>query len=141
MTALGLTIFVDDGGVMNDNSVRGPQWQRLVSEFFAPRLGGHQESWALANRNIIADEPWHMILEGFAREPQQGFQKYNDDYLWEWLRSMCQLVGVTCPERSEAVALATEANSYITRKIHSDFPGAADAIKGRYPLRSRKRKI
>ncbi len=32
-------ILLDDGGVMNDNRLRGEQWQRLVGEFFAPRLG------------------------------------------------------------------------------------------------------
>ena len=35
-----LIIFLDDGGVMNDNNTRALQWQRLVSEFFAPLLGG-----------------------------------------------------------------------------------------------------
>lgn len=35
-----LTIFVDDGGVMNDNRLRAPQWRRLLGEFFPPRLGG-----------------------------------------------------------------------------------------------------
>ena len=26
-----LTIFLDDGGVMNDNALRGPEWQRLAT--------------------------------------------------------------------------------------------------------------
>ncbi len=40
-----LTIFLDDGGgVMNDNEVRGPQWQRLVGEYFSPTLGGAPEA-------------------------------------------------------------------------------------------------
>ncbi len=33
-------LFIDDGGVLNDNALRGPQWQRLVAEFFVPALGG-----------------------------------------------------------------------------------------------------
>ena len=28
--ALGLTIFLDDGGVMNDNALRAVQYRRLV---------------------------------------------------------------------------------------------------------------
>jgi hypothetical protein len=28
-------LFLDDGGVMNDNALRGPQWQRWVARIFA----------------------------------------------------------------------------------------------------------
>ena len=33
-------IFLDDGGVINDNSLRAVQWPRLVGEHFSKRLGG-----------------------------------------------------------------------------------------------------
>lgn len=124
-----LTIFIDDGGVMNDNSLRGAQWRRLVGEFFAPRLGGDQESWARANWTIVADEPWLKILRRFEVQPQLGFQKYHEDYLWEWLRNMCDRVGVAFPHRAEAVSMATEASAYITRRVHSAFPGAVEGIR------------
>ena len=129
MTASRLTIFIDDSGVMNDNSLRGHQWQRFVGEFFAPLLGGDQESWARANRAIVTDEPWLMILKKFEKQPQRGFQKYHDDYLWEWLRSMCDRIDVAFPDRAEAVSMATEAHAYITRRVHSAFPGAVEAIR------------
>jgi hypothetical protein len=29
-------LFLDDGGVMDDNTLRVPQWQRPLSEFFPP---------------------------------------------------------------------------------------------------------
>ena len=41
--ATRLMVFLDDGGVMNDNNERGLQWQRLVSEYFVPLLGGPRE--------------------------------------------------------------------------------------------------
>ena len=44
-------IFIDDGGVLNDNALRGQQWPGLVAEFFAPRLGGWPKAWAEANVN------------------------------------------------------------------------------------------
>jgi phosphoglycolate phosphatase-like HAD superfamily hydrolase len=56
-------IFLDDGGVMNDNAVRGSQWQRLVAEFFAPRLGGDPAAWAEANK-VVATE----LFQGYVRE-------------------------------------------------------------------------
>jgi hypothetical protein len=30
-------ILIDDGGVMNDNDLRGHQWKGLCGQFFAPR--------------------------------------------------------------------------------------------------------
>ncbi len=124
-----LTIFIDDGGVMNDNALRAVQWRRLVGEFFAPRLGGDQVSWARANWAFIADEPWLMVLRMFEEQPQLGFQKLHENYLWEWLRSMCDRVGVVFPDRAEAVSMATEASAYITRRVHSAFPGVVEAIR------------
>jgi len=47
------TLFIDDGGVMNDNLLRAPQWRRLIAEFFIPRLGGTAEAWHDANQLII----------------------------------------------------------------------------------------
>jgi hypothetical protein len=46
-------IFLDDGGVMNDNRLRAEQWQRMVGEFFAPILGGSTTAWAEANRVVM----------------------------------------------------------------------------------------
>ncbi len=51
-----LVVFLDDGGVMNDNRMRGPAWQRLVAEYFAPRLGGEPAAWAAANRVAVERE-------------------------------------------------------------------------------------
>src|SRR5258708_29032402 len=52
--AARLMVFLDDGGVMNDNRTRALQWQRLVSEYFVPLLGGPAEAWSRANR-VVAD--------------------------------------------------------------------------------------
>lgn len=52
-------IFLDDGGVMNDNTLRGFQWERMVAEFFKPVLGGTFEAWSdfCASVQIIGSEP------------------------------------------------------------------------------------
>jgi hypothetical protein len=46
-------LFIDDGGVMNENVRRGRQWERLVGQYFSPRLGGAPEAWAAANANVV----------------------------------------------------------------------------------------
>lgn len=123
-----LTLFIDDGGVLSDNRVRGPQWQRLVGEFFAPVLGGSKEAWAEANREVIT-----AILEPTAwRERLQAapdFESFDRQYLIDWLAMMCKLVGVPRPPDEESLALGRRASAWITSQIRAAFPGAADAVR------------
>ena len=120
-----LTIFLDDGGVMNDNELRAPQWQRLVGEFMAPRLGGQQREWSYANSNAF-----NKVFSDYEpRWEREAPPASWDDYLFDWLRLMCEQVGVYVPRHEEAVSIAREANAYITRRVHAAFPGAVDAIR------------
>ncbi|KAI8358074.1 hypothetical protein B0O80DRAFT_424173 [Mortierella sp. GBAus27b] len=46
-------IFLDSGGVINDNALRTPQWQRYLGEFFPTTvLGGTAQVWGTANAQI-----------------------------------------------------------------------------------------
>jgi len=91
-----LTVFLDDGGVMNDNRRRSQQWQRLVGAFFAPILGSTPEAWAEGNRAVSASlfEPdsWRRRLR--AAPDYAAFERV---YLLDWLGQMCRLVGVPMP--------------------------------------------
>lgn len=118
-------IFLDDGGVMNDNSVRGPQWQWLVGEFMALRLGREPRDWAEANRNSF-EETFRQYEPKFRNELLTDIW---NDYLFDWLQMMCEQVGVSVPEREDAVSIASEAHSYITRRVHAAFPGVVDTIR------------
>jgi len=119
------TIFLDDGGVMNDNELRGHQWQRLVGEFMARRLGGTAQDWSAANSTAF-ETVFKRYLPRLRQEPLPTFW---DDYLFDWLRMMCERVGLGVPAREEAVSIAWEANAFVTRRVHAAFPGAVDAIR------------
>ena len=94
-----LTLFLDDGGVMNDNTLRTPQWQRLLGEFFPPRLGGSAEAWAEANR-VYTDGLWNdggSWAEYGTRLWQEGGESYagfHRAYQIEWLHGMCKVLGL-----------------------------------------------
>jgi phosphoglycolate phosphatase-like HAD superfamily hydrolase len=122
-----LTLFIDDGGVINDNSARGPQWQRLVAAFFAPRLGGTPEAWAAANYELISSilsaEAWDARLRA-----APDYATFDHHYQWDWLRGMCERVGVAVPPEAEAVALAREATAWLIPQVRAAFPGAVEAI-------------
>ena len=131
MTGAGTTrpvLFLDDGGVMNDDRLRGLQWQRLVAEFFAPRLGGTQEAWSEANRIVISRllEPaaWQARLQA-----APDYRSFDYHYQLDWLRTMCELVHVPLPAEEACYHLALEATAAITRRVQAAFPGASETIR------------
>ena len=122
-------IFVDDGGVMNNNELRGHQWQRLVAEYLAPRLGGELDAWGPANKTV-ADRQFAKALDGTLFPSDRGYVDVWDDEEKRWLREMCELVGVDAPASDEAcLALARDTAAYVTRRVRSSFPGVAEALR------------
>ena len=122
------SIFLDDGGVMNDNALRGAQWQRLVGEFLAPRLGGDPEAWAQAN-NVVAERMWRRYQEEVWGGQVDDYLSYRDGARLDWLADMCRHVGVPAPDRTRCLSLATETKAYVTRRVHASYPGAVDALR------------
>ncbi|HET7409698.1 MAG TPA: hypothetical protein VFJ13_05815, partial [Paracoccaceae bacterium] len=120
-------LFLDDGGVLNDNTVRAQQWQRLVGEFMPPRLGGTPAGWAEANRVTVPP-----LLAGFEERSLAPGETYAD---WEracdiaWLRGMCGHLGIEPPPDDEAARIGREAEAYICARVRSAFPGAAGAVR------------
>jgi HAD superfamily hydrolase (TIGR01509 family) len=126
--AADLVVFLDDGGVMNDNERRGGQWQRCVAEFFVPRLGGLPEAWAEANR-VVATALFDLVAWEERLRATGDYESFDRSYQIDWLGGMCELVGVPCPPDDEAVALAHEATLYVCRRVHAAFPGVVEAIR------------
>lgn len=120
-------LFLDDGGVMNDNAARGAQWQRLVGEFFSRALGGSPQAWGEANYTMAVAmfEPsaWSRRLNAV-----RGYADFLERYHLDWLTFMCESVGVPVPEDAEALALAERAERWIIPQVCAALPGAADAI-------------
>src|SRR4051812_19338663 len=119
-------LFIDDGGVMNDNALRGAQWQRLLGEFFPPILGGTAEAWAEANR-IVAPRLWEGY--GFQGRTDLDYATWDRAYRIAWLVGMCECVGASVPSEEEGIALAHQAAAYVTRRVRATYSGAVEAIR------------
>jgi HAD superfamily hydrolase (TIGR01509 family) len=123
-----LTLFLDEGGVLNDDTLRGAQWPPLVGEFFAPRLGGAPEAWAQANRvvmqRLLEPPAWSALLSTAANHA--GFERL---YYSAWLQGMCDLVGVPRPSEQECLALGAAAEAAIVPRLRAAFPGAVDTVR------------
>jgi HAD superfamily hydrolase (TIGR01509 family) len=122
-------IFLDDGGVLNDNRLRGPQWQRLVGEFFVPRLGGTHEQWANANRTVI-DGVFERLTARWQDwdETSDNYHQVFKEYARVWLNSMCAEVGIAELDLASQDRLAHEAAGYIEPKVQAAFAGTAEAL-------------
>jgi FMN phosphatase YigB (HAD superfamily) len=121
-------LFLDDGGVLNDNAARAPQWQRLVGEFFAPRLGGDPAAWAEANRLVMEQDlsargGWDGMMRAATDQDD-----YERQYFAMWLSGMCRRVGVPAPDTVDCFALGRLAETYIIPRVGSAFPGAPETV-------------
>ncbi len=123
-------VLLDDGGVMNDNTIRAVEWQRLVGEFLAPRLGGASESWAKAN-GVVFGQMWREFEELLRPVQQADRAEYFDffgDQRSRWLRDMCAHVGVEAPDEEGCRSLGLETEQFVLPRVRSAYPGAPEAI-------------
>ena len=118
-------LFIDDGGVLNDNSLRRPEWLRLIGEFMPARMGGTSEQWARANQ-VVFPQVWRYLQErllDFA-----SHQEFWRVYATSWMRGMCAHLDLTPPPDDDAETLYRELASYVGERANSAIPGAAEAV-------------
>lgn len=124
-------LFIDDGGVLNDNALRAPQWQEHAGAFLSPRLGGAAAAWAEANAVVVPPlwEKYSPVMGApFEGEVDQAamWRAYQID----WLRSMAAFAGRPAPDSDdECYAMAREASMYITERVQAAFPGVVETLR------------
>ena len=124
-TSSHLALFLDDGGVLNDNRLRGPEWRRLVGEFMPARMGGTAQQWARANSKVFP-RVWADLQErlpGFS-----SHQEFQRTYATNWMRAMCAEAGVTPPADASAVMMYRELSIYVAERASSAMADARDAV-------------
>lgn len=124
-------VFFDDGGVMNDNNKRGPQWQRLVGEYFSEKFGGKPSDWGKANHQYILGYlkeygTWTGIYKG------SDYDSFNRLYIKGWVEGMFNLTGTPLPPVSEYAEIFYSASAYVTPRVRADFPEVIDTISELY---------
>jgi HAD superfamily hydrolase (TIGR01509 family) len=126
-------IFLDDGGVMNDNLTRGAQWQRLVGEFFPPLLGGAPAAWAEANR-VVATALFEDYQRTMGGQAEADFNAWLRGYRIAWVRDMCAYVGLPPPSEEDCLDLNARASAYVTTRVRAAFPGVVEALRAVHGL-------
>ena len=120
-------VFIDDGGVLNDNDARAPQWRRLLGEYLTPRLGGTPEAWARANLGAF-ERSWARFVDQVEHAGDaRGIARWIREDRRRWLIDMCEQVGVAVPDEPADYAIAT--SEWVSERVRADIPGAIDAVR------------
>ncbi len=120
-------VFLDDGGVLNNNELRSPQWQELIAQYFAPRYGGDHNAWKHANR--IAFDNLLKSWRKAKKEPEIDFQSFWQNESELWITTMFHHVGVSPPPSHEQYNVAIKAEEWITTRVRAAFPGAIQTVR------------
>jgi beta-phosphoglucomutase-like phosphatase (HAD superfamily) len=125
LRARPLRLFIDDGGVLNDNSLRGPEYLRLIGEYMPPRMGGTAEQWAEANR-LVFPGVWEKLQR---RLPDvSSHEEFQRMHAIEWMTAMCARVGIAVPPDDHAMALHKDLSIFVAERANSAITGAAGAV-------------
>jgi FMN phosphatase YigB (HAD superfamily) len=118
-------VFLDDGGVLNDNDRRALEWRRLLGEFFVPRLGGSGPAWAEANTRVMGaiTREWQALQDSEVDVPIDWWARQDA----RWLREMCERVGVETP--ADVSGTVTASQRYVMARVRCAFPDAAPALR------------
>ena len=120
-------VFIDDGGVLNDNERRAPQYRRLLGEYLAPRLGGAPEAWAVANVGAFERAWARFVAQVDGAGTSGGVDRWTREDRRLWLIDMCEQVGVEVPPDPAAYAVAV--GSWVSERVRAEIPGATDAVR------------
>lgn len=87
-------IFLDSGGVINDNDRRAPQWVAHLEHFMPlTRIGGPGHLWGRANtilgKRLFSGEDrlWDKLMH-----EAKDFEEFDRQYLLYWIRTSVELV-------------------------------------------------
>jgi FMN phosphatase YigB (HAD superfamily) len=128
MSKSNYSIFLDDGGVINDNKLRGPQWWKLIAEFFIPRYGKTYEEWKEANLFFLDKEIkyWDDILD---KNELIDMPKFIEEYNVRWATIMFEYLEIPIPSREDCIKISIEASDWIMPKVKSAFEGMNEVVR------------
>ena len=121
-------LFFDDGGVLNNNKVRGEQWKKFIADYFTPRFGGEPTNWMKANIYAMG-----FVIDYLTDIQEKGIQmtyrdyKIHEDVLWT--EKMFEYTGLQPPPEEDYAKLVEDVYRTIVPQVHSEYPGIINCLK------------
>ncbi|MHA2027830.1 MAG: HAD family hydrolase [Candidatus Kariarchaeaceae archaeon] len=122
------SIFFDDGGVINDNEVRAPQWRKLIAEYFMPKYGKTLEEWSEANALFLEREikEWAEVLDN---KQLIDMAKFLERYDISWLSDMFEHLNIPIPNPEDCLKITREAYAWIIPRVNSAYEGMNELVE------------
>ncbi|KAF9932904.1 hypothetical protein FBU30_007063 [Linnemannia zychae] len=156
-----VAVFLDSGGVINDNARRAPQWVRYLGEYLPTTvLGGNAQIWGQANTQMVVPffRRWHEFMNQaiqLAAEAQTrltvgktGSSGTNDVkikqdetnvyyiferiYLLVWIKEMCHIASLQIPDLTTKV-LPTLSEDDLFHLAKSTHVYAIQRVRAEFP--------
>ena len=125
-------LFFDDGGVMNDNMRRGPQWQEEIANYFQPIFGGLKSHWKQANFNAVAAQIQYDIKIR-DQDSEVKFDKFIFDSALVWGKTMFNEMSVDIDEET-IIFHYNQLEKIVPEKVIADIPGVINILTLLYNL-------
>lgn len=125
-------IFFDDGDTLNDNRIRGKQWQQLVGEFFSSKFGREPELWGKANAEVIKDFGGKEVPKLLYENKEKSHKMFINWFIKKWINDMFDSVGIKRPEKNNYKEIYYSAAQFVETRINAAFPGIIESIKNLY---------
>jgi FMN phosphatase YigB (HAD superfamily) len=122
---MSFVILFDDGGVLNDNAIRAPQWKAYCGEFFHSRFGGDPEVWGEANQKVIMS----LMDPKDAKEINEDYITFYTNFKSDWVIKMFEEAGRSLPPKVEHEKIFDTTVEYVWPKVQSAIPGIIESIK------------
>ena len=116
---------------MNDNKLRGLQWQKMIGDYFSPKYGGEPFMWAEANFDFI-NEIVKEYQEFVGKGDLVDYHTYYSDFINRWITSMFNHVGVELPTNEDYKKIYFEVVEMITPNVRASYPGVVDSLRKLY---------
>ncbi len=125
-----INIFFDDGGVLNDNRIRGENWKTFVGKYYSRRFGGEPDIWGEANHKLIST--LFNIFWKDGKEKFSDYQTFYNDFKKNMVLGMFREVGKIPPLNLNIEEIYNSARDYVIPKVQSAIPGVINSIKELY---------
>ena len=112
-------LFIDDGGVLNDNRKRRVEWERMVGDFMPLRMGGTAEVWRKANVGVF-QEVWGEVQAQIGH--YKSYRDFYEAYASGWMSLMCTRVGVPGPPEERAIEIYQQLAVHIAERASCAYP-------------------
>ena len=123
---MAITIFLDDGGVLNDNEIRGQQWKIYVGEYYSSRFGGKPEIWGEANQKLITslfDIFWKNGIDHY-----KDYLNYHSEFKKNMVLGMFKGARKIPPRNLNIEEVFNSATQYVIPKVRSAIPGVIECV-------------